>query len=323
MKSLGMKVSVIVPLFNSEKSLDESINSVLNQTYRNIEIILINDGSTDSTREKLEHYKKLDSRIIVINQLNSGTNVSRKNGLIRASGKAIFHLDSDDILELYAIEVLVKKMEETKANLVLGYHWKHTGNKKTLVKNYLPANQNKITLSRQLLMGRITGYIWGRLISKDLLENLNIPSHRRYSEDMLTNLSLICKNNIQAEIVKLPLVHYRIHGGNISYSNNPAVAEHTFQVAEDIEKLLRESQIFSQVRESFYAFKCRNWVVYCRRGGIKSFDKDFRKFFKKDYFDFWYSKIPVYQKVEMICYTQHPVLGKHVTSIMRWIEKIL
>lgn len=323
MKSHGMKVSVIIPLYNSEKSLDSCIDSVINQTYGDVEIILINDGSTDGTREKLEYYKSLDNRIVVIDQPNSGTNVSRKNGLARSTGEAIFHLDSDDVLEPHAIDVLVKKMRESKANLVLSYHWKHSKNKKSLVKNHLPVIQNKISLCRQVLMGRITGYIWGRLISKDLLENLDIPSHRRYSEDMLTNLSLMCRNDVKAAIVKEPLVHYHIHGANISYSNNPAIAEHTFQVAEDIENLLRETQIFTQLRESYYAYKCRSWVVYCRRGGIKSFDKEFRKFFMKDYFNFWNSKIPVYQKVEMICYTQNPVLGKRVTSIMRWVDKII
>ena len=113
------KISIIVPVYNNYNFLDKCLDSIINQTYKNIEIILINDGSTDNSLKKLKKYAKVDSRIILINKKNEGVSKARNDGIKISTGKYITFVDSDDYLECDAIEkiyiALIKnKVEELK-----------------------------------------------------------------------------------------------------------------------------------------------------------------------------------------------------------------
>lgn len=113
------KISIIVPIYNSEKYLERCLNSIINQTYRNIEIILINDGSKDRSLEICQKYKKIDNRIQIINKKNSGVSDSRNVGLENSSGEYIQYVDSDDYLNLNACEVLLENIKKSNASLVI------------------------------------------------------------------------------------------------------------------------------------------------------------------------------------------------------------
>lgn len=105
-------VSIIIPAYNAEKTIYVSINSAVKQTYKNIEIIVVNDGSNDNTKNILEELKKSDERVKVYHKENGGSASARNLGLKMSKGRFIQFLDSDDTLELNAIELLVKKMEQ-------------------------------------------------------------------------------------------------------------------------------------------------------------------------------------------------------------------
>ena len=94
------KISVIVTVYNVEQYLDDCIQSILNQTYTNLEIILVNDGSTDNSLKICQKYKKRDSRIALINQDNAGAVVARKSGIDRATGEYVTFVDGDDWIEM-------------------------------------------------------------------------------------------------------------------------------------------------------------------------------------------------------------------------------
>ena len=92
------KVSIIIPVYNTEKYLEECLDSVLSQSYKNLEIIIVNDGSTDGSPKILENYKKRDSRIVIIHQKNQGLLHARKSGVLASTGTYIIMLDSDDYM---------------------------------------------------------------------------------------------------------------------------------------------------------------------------------------------------------------------------------
>lgn len=94
------KISVIVTVYNVEQYLDDCIQSILNQTYKNLEIILVNDGSTDNSLKICQKYKKIDSRIVLINQNNAGAVAARKSGIARATGEYVTFVDGDDWIEI-------------------------------------------------------------------------------------------------------------------------------------------------------------------------------------------------------------------------------
>lgn len=106
------KVSVILPIYNAEKYLKECVDSVINQTYSNLQIILVNDGSTDNSWEICQELKNVDSRIVIANQKNSGVSVARNRGLEIADGKWIMFVDPDDVLDKTIVTNLLSKMND-------------------------------------------------------------------------------------------------------------------------------------------------------------------------------------------------------------------
>ena len=105
-------ISVIVPIYNVEKYLEECLDSIKNQTYSNIEVILVNDGSTDKSKDICERYCKEDTRFKLINQANQGQSVARNNGVAASAGKYIAFVDSDDIIRHDYLEELIRYMSE-------------------------------------------------------------------------------------------------------------------------------------------------------------------------------------------------------------------
>lgn len=111
-------ISVIIPIYNCQEYLRECINSIINQTYQNLEILLINDGSTDNTLSICKEYENLDSRISIVNKKNTGVSDTRNMGVEKASGKYILFVDADDYLKNNMIEKLYKSIIENKVDVV-------------------------------------------------------------------------------------------------------------------------------------------------------------------------------------------------------------
>lgn len=122
---MDYKISIIIPVYNTEQYLSRCLNSVINQTYKNIEIICVNDKSTDSSEKILNEYVKKDNRIILISlEQNSGVSNARNIALSKITGEYVCFLDSDDFLELTSCEKLYKNMLEHKSELACGGHIK-------------------------------------------------------------------------------------------------------------------------------------------------------------------------------------------------------
>lgn len=113
------KVSIVIPIYNKQKYLEECLDSIIAQTYENIEIICVDDGSTDSSLEILYKYKNKDNRIIIIEQENRGAGNARNTGMAAATGKYIQFLDADDFFEITMVEKMINKAEKIEADIVI------------------------------------------------------------------------------------------------------------------------------------------------------------------------------------------------------------
>ena len=132
------KVSVIIPCYNSADFLKKAVDSALNQSLSEIEIILVDDGSTDKTPTLLQHYKMSDNRIEVItHSKNLGLGAARNSAIQKASGEYIFFLDSDDYMHQNALEVLYEKAIDEDLDILQAQHIKHQGNKQVVLPNNL------------------------------------------------------------------------------------------------------------------------------------------------------------------------------------------
>lgn len=161
------KISIIVPIYNSEKYLKECLDHLINQTYKNIQIVLVNDGSTDNSLSICEEYKKSDDRIILINQENRGVSSARNNGMKNADGNYLIFVDSDDYCELDMCENIISKMSENKF-VVFGLRkiYKDKIENKLLNERLTMKNlKNKIFTS-----SAVGGYICNKVFIRQIIE---------------------------------------------------------------------------------------------------------------------------------------------------------
>ena len=112
------KVSVIVPIYNVERYLDRCLTSIINQTYKNLEIILVNDGSTDNSREIAKGYTTLDNRVKLYDKQNGGLSDARNYGINKATGDYVLYVDSDDWLDITMINTMIEEVKKYNADVV-------------------------------------------------------------------------------------------------------------------------------------------------------------------------------------------------------------
>ena len=112
------KVSIIIPVYNSERTLERCLDSVINQTYKNIEILIVNDGSKDKSLEIMKEYQKKDNRIMVINQENKGLSGARNAGLDKATGEYVTFIDSDDYIKANLIKDTIEIFNRYNCDVV-------------------------------------------------------------------------------------------------------------------------------------------------------------------------------------------------------------
>ena len=171
------KISVVVPVYNVEKYLKECIDSITNQTLEDIEIICVNDGSTDSSLEILNDYAKKDSRIIVINKSNSGYGHTMNMGLNAATGEYIGIIESDDFADKNMFEDLYKLAKEYDADIVKGDWYNYWSKNKFARKNNRISSAKALKLTNSKLdksLLRINPSVWSAIYKKEFLNKYNI-----------------------------------------------------------------------------------------------------------------------------------------------------
>lgn len=211
-------ISVIVPVYNVEKYLRDSLDSVINQTYKNLEIILVDDGSTDNSLRILREYEKKDNRISVLTQKNGGICMAMKNAVAFSSGKYIARCDGDDINELNRYERQLKYLKENNCDLVgcyvNGFGDGDENYQRVVDSSSTPVRNFNDAFLRAYLGGVITG--GSIFVRSDVIKELS-PFHKDYGivEDRLIYLSFL-KNGYKIGMVEELLYYYRIHHNNTS-----------------------------------------------------------------------------------------------------------
>lgn len=186
-----IKVSVIVPIYNSEIFLKRCLDSIVNQTLKDIEIILINDGSKDNSRNICEEYANRDNRIKFINKKNEGTSIARNVGLDIATGEYITFVDSDDYIELNAFEKMYNIAQETTADIVLfnHYHGENNLNNVKFPKNKLLRGKELKEILKTANTDFFIPFSWRNIFKNtDKQKTIKFKTNLKYGEDSLYNL---------------------------------------------------------------------------------------------------------------------------------------
>lgn len=180
-----IKISVIVPIYNTEKYLKRCINSILIQNFLEYELILINDGSKDKSLEVAKSYA--DSRIVLISKENEGLSATRNLGIKIARGEYILHIDSDDWIEQGYLNDVYSRAKEKDADIVVtDFYIDYDNGELKYIRNKMNKEETNLSSIENLKNGGITPNVWNKLIRKRLYVDNNIlhPIELSYGEDL-------------------------------------------------------------------------------------------------------------------------------------------
>ncbi|PJM76396.1 glycosyltransferase family 2 protein [Bifidobacterium felsineum] len=230
-------VSVIIPAYNSESVISFCLDSILKQSYKNLEIIIVDDGSTDSTPEICDKYAQRDARIKVFHTINQGISEAQNNALDIVSGNYIIFCDNDDIIPIYAIEQLVDAIKKTNADIATGKTSVFSPEKYDFILNrkyssystivsishtpYKDYENNILKISRFLFRKRKAYFLestWGKLYKSTLWDSVRFPKNM-FSQDVAVNPIVYSK---AVNIVTIDSIIYEYCISGKSVSHNPS-----------------------------------------------------------------------------------------------------
>jgi len=216
-------ISIVLPVFNGEKTIEQALECLGNQTFKNLEIIIVNDGSTDNTQEIVEKFTNRDPRFILINKENEGVASARNKGVEVASGEYIIHHDADDSRPTDSLEKLYKKAQEIDADIVMGDYAVINGDKSQRINQKFDGDSED--LIQGLLDGKYHAGLWNKLIKSDLSKSIAFEEGINYMED------------------KLLLIRMLLHRPKIAYQE--VIAYHYVQTPDSITNKLSVNSLVS------------------------------------------------------------------------------
>ena len=175
-----MKISIIIPVYNVEGYLVECLNSVVNQTYRDIEIIIVNDGSTDSSFSIIQQYQLQDERIKIINQENQGLSAARNAGIKKVSGEYIWFVDSDDYITIDACEKIVEKLKQNNYDLLIVGRFRFGKDYKEYDK--ISWGVDEIKFGEKYLLGAVSHGVFTASACNKIVRTTLLEQHNVYFE---------------------------------------------------------------------------------------------------------------------------------------------
>ncbi len=317
------KVSIIIASYNAEDYLEKCLLSCIRQTYSEIEILVIDDGSSDKSAVIANEMGKIDHRIRTVVKKNEGLVKTRKVGFNISEGDYIFFLDCDDYIELNAIETLVLNASENNSDLIIGgsLYEDESGNPITSwISSFNGTSRTEYLKS--FFMSDIQPNIWGRLISKDKYKIVDVPDHYTGGEDIIANTMLICKNEtIKITTTEEVLYHYLVRKKSLT---NTFAPEEFLDFTKEIEKILLDSGLEKEVFDEWSQFMIKvAWRRYLRKGGryyLK--DKAYVDHIYQKYYNHTKGNLSISEKTELILYRFNPTAGRYFSRIFSRLNLI-
>ncbi|MBR5402355.1 MAG: glycosyltransferase family 2 protein [Treponema sp.] len=281
MKSL---VSIIIPIYNAEYFLDRCLNSVIQQTYTNLEIILINDGSTDASLAICTTYAQKDSRIILINKTNEGVSIARNMGIQQSSGDYIAFLDADDWIASNYIEQLMLPFKNNSIDIsICGYQICHkytpTYDKSeysfnfTAAKKYLLENQKK---------GNFSVIVpWGKILRKRIITGIFFPENLHF-EDEATIYKFFYNSNQVAECDYKAYYYFQSPNG-LTKATNLKYPEDAIKVFEMQYAFFKEKKDVAFYQQTLATLLWKCLTLYIEKKDKRAFAKNKIEIYLKDF----------------------------------------
>lgn len=291
------KISIIMPVYNVSKYLQKCLDSIVEQSLKDIEIICVDDGSTDNSLDILKEYEKKDERFVIVSQENMGQGIARNKGLKISNGKYVLFIDPDDWINVNALEEVYNFAEEKSANIVrFDYKVYDEYSKKTreisfdeiIKENFDYVIEDKSAYNYKMFksgcMSKLGLSVWEFLYNRQfILDNEIMFSPSRRGEDHLFSIgATLCADKIY--YLKKYLYFYRVRPGSAINS----VGEDNFKVFDNIKRLkifLIKKSLYDELKQEFtsYAQQCLGWHYdQTPKDLIPEYEKLCKKFFNSE-----------------------------------------
>lgn len=254
-------ISLIIPAYNVEDYICQCLNSALNQSYDNIEIVIIDDGSSDSTTKFIEQFASRDTRIQYIHQQHHGVMLTRQCAIERTHGAFLCFLDGDDYLPKDAIATLYRGLEHTNADIVCADIVR-------IGKNYAVKRSEKWdgiiegdTLMRYLLTNQMEGYLVAKLYKRHLFENLIYPADISLAEDKFINIQIAAKNPRTYHIPDTVYYYIKRTG---SISHHKFSIEYAIKYTQYIEHFLHTTENYKRYEAELAVMRIKFYLMHIR-----------------------------------------------------------
>ena len=277
-----IKVSVIVPVYNVGKYLDKCLNSLVNQTLKDIEIIVINDGSTDNSKEIIDKYKdNYPALIRCINTKNRGIGPARNFGIKKATGKYITFVDSDDYLKNDTLEKAFNCIEETSSDIVI-YDWYEVNEEYEIINEVSIESFSRTSLNdNKELLFLINPAPWNKLYKRELFNDILFPESRIKYEDLMTIIKVLV---YAKKIVKLDekIYYYLIRGDGETKTVDNRVFD-IIEVLTYVNKFMKDEKCFSSYHDEIVYLNIVNIMYQVLKQRYSKDKKMSKEFINKAY----------------------------------------
>lgn len=282
------KVSLIIPVYNVENYIEKCLNSVVNQTLKDMEIIIVNDGSNDLSKQKIEKYLEKYSNIKYLEKENGGLSDARNFGIPYATGEYVAFLDSDDYVENTMYEEMYNIGKKEDADMVeCDFVWEYPNKKREDI--------GEIYASKKEMIEKGHVVAWNKLIKREILEkaNLKFPMGLRY-EDMEFFYKLVLYVN-KVSFVKKCFVHYVQRENSIANTQNSRTKE-IFIILDNVIKYYKEKGVYDEYKEELEYIYVRFLLCSSLKRMCKISEKNERKQAQKETWNNINTKFPNWRK---------------------------
>ena len=268
MRNLDNLISVIVPVYNVEKYLDQCIDSIVNQTFKNLEIILIDDGSTDASSSICDTWATKDNRIVVIHKENGGVSSARNLGLERATGDFIGFIDSDDYIENDFYEFLMNNLNEYDADISrciyrYAYDDGHYKASDELNQDVVIFEDNISILNDLHNSGHKSVVLWNKLYKASVINNVRFDESLKVGEDVVFNYYAF-KNANRMVCWDIPKYNYRMRESSSRYYD-----KYNYNAFQSMSKIIEDKDC-----PTLLYYKCFVFSSMAIHDAIKNDDGD-------------------------------------------------
>lgn len=264
---MSVKFSIIIPVYNVNNYLSECVNSVLNQTYKEFEVLLIDDGSTDGSSKLCDKYNRENSQVHVFHQKNQGVASARNLGIEQASGDYILFLDSDDWIDSKTLEYLENRLEKKQYDVIIFSYAKEYGDN-SYIKYVIEDNQFSEDELSKVVYRRLFGLTnselkhpesleymstcWGKAYRKECLHNCKFQNIEQIGsfEDGLFNMDVL-NENTTVEYINKPLYHYRYTKNSLSSKYRSNLQSQWNTLFSIIQQKINENALSNDYQEAF------------------------------------------------------------------------